>query len=104
MNTLTVRSPAPTTRRLEGRVAVVTGAASGIGAAVARRFAAEGAGVALLARREDRLRELSEQLRVTGATAVALPADITDAHAWSKPRRRSRPSSAPSTSSSTTPE
>jgi NADP-dependent 3-hydroxy acid dehydrogenase YdfG len=79
MNTLTVRSPAPTTRRLEGRVAVVTGAASGIGAAVARRFAAEGAGVALLARREDRLRELSQQLRVTGATAVAVPADITDA-------------------------
>jgi NADP-dependent 3-hydroxy acid dehydrogenase YdfG len=63
---------------LEGRVAVVTGAASGIGAAIARRFAAEGASVALLARREDRLRELAEQLRSTGASALAVPTDVAD--------------------------
>ncbi|MET7478399.1 SDR family oxidoreductase [Streptomyces sp. NPDC005648] len=75
--------PAPETGRssrpLTGRVAVVTGASSGIGAATARRLAAEGAAVALLGRREDRLTELAERLRPrTGGGVLPLAVDLTD--------------------------
>lgn len=61
---------------LAGRVAVVTGAASGIGAAAARRFADAGARVALIARRADRLHALADELGAERALAV--PADVTD--------------------------
>lgn len=64
---------------LEERVVVVTGAASGIGAAVARRAAAEGARVALLARREERLRALADEIRSSGGAALPVQADVTDA-------------------------
>ena len=75
----TTSQPAPTAPGLmHGRTAVVTGAASGIGAAVAERFAAEGAQVALLARREDRLRELAAHINSAGGTAIGLPADVGD--------------------------
>ncbi|MFF8728268.1 SDR family oxidoreductase [Streptomyces sp. NPDC015171] len=63
---------------LSGRTAVVTGAASGIGEAVALHLAAEGARVALLARRTDRLDALAEKIAAGGGRALAVAADVTD--------------------------
>ncbi len=63
---------------LTGRVAVVTGASSGIGEATALRFAELGAKVALIARRGDRLEALRDRVRANGGTALALPTDVTD--------------------------
>jgi NADP-dependent 3-hydroxy acid dehydrogenase YdfG len=63
---------------LEGRVAVVTGAASGMGAATAELLAASGAKVALLARRADRLAELVEKITANGGQALAVAVDVTD--------------------------
>jgi NADP-dependent 3-hydroxy acid dehydrogenase YdfG len=66
------------TRRLDGTVALVTGASSGIGAATALALAAEGASVALLARRRDRLDELKARIESAGGTAFAVEADVSD--------------------------
>jgi NADP-dependent 3-hydroxy acid dehydrogenase YdfG len=77
MTTTETRStPATGARPLTGRIAVVTGATSGIGAATARRLAADGASVALVGRREERLRDLADQLAY--ATSVPVAADVTD--------------------------
>lgn len=63
---------------LDGRIAVVTGASSGIGEATAERLAALGAHVAVAARRQDRLEALTDRIRSAGGTALALPLDVTD--------------------------
>lgn len=65
-------------RRLEGRLAVVTGAANGIGRASALRFASEGANVAILDLEEEGLAVTAEKAREAGANVLAIPADCTD--------------------------
>jgi NADP-dependent 3-hydroxy acid dehydrogenase YdfG len=65
------------TKSLAGKVALVTGASSGIGAAAAVAMAAAGATVALSARRKDRLDELVGQIEAAGGKALALPGDMT---------------------------
>ena len=69
---------------LDGRVAIVTGASRGIGAEIARRFAAEGAAVAVAARTVEpgssalpgTIGETADQIRAAGGNAVAIPADL----------------------------
>ena len=64
--------------KLDGKVAVVTGASSGIGEATAEALAAEGAAVVVAARREDRLTDLVERIRSNGGRVLAAVCDITD--------------------------
>ena len=71
----------PPSGTFAGKVAVVTGASRGIGAATAKALAAEGASVALAARSEDRLRELADEIWVMGGRAIAVPTDVSDADA-----------------------
>ncbi len=67
-----------TTSPLAGRVALVTGASSGIGEATAERLAALGAKVAVAARRKDNLDALVARIAAAGGTALAVPLDVTD--------------------------
>jgi NADP-dependent 3-hydroxy acid dehydrogenase YdfG len=60
-----------------GPVVAVTGASSGIGEAVARRLAADGAAVVLGARRTDRLHAIVDEITVAGGRAAAVPTDVT---------------------------
>ncbi|MFW6330759.1 MAG: SDR family NAD(P)-dependent oxidoreductase [Gemmatimonadota bacterium] len=65
--------------RIQGKLALITGASSGIGEACARRFAAEGADVALWARREERLRQLADDLgREHGVAVHVRQVDVRD--------------------------
>jgi NADP-dependent 3-hydroxy acid dehydrogenase YdfG len=63
---------------LEGKVAAITGASSGIGEATALALSEAGAAVALGARREDRLKDLAGKIESNGGRAVALKADVSD--------------------------
>ena len=56
---------------------VITGASSGIGAALATAYAKRGARVVVIARREERLRSLADEIEQAGGTAVVLPADLS---------------------------
>src|SRR6188768_3738917 len=63
---------------LKGRVALVTGASSGLGQQFARALADNGASVALVARRTDRIKALAAELEKSGAKTIAIEADVTD--------------------------
>lgn len=65
---------------LSGRVAVVTGASSGIGRATAVALARHGSNVALAARRESMLRKVQEEIAALGREALVLPTDVTRRH------------------------
>jgi NADP-dependent 3-hydroxy acid dehydrogenase YdfG len=64
--------------RLDGTVALITGASSGIGEATAQALADQGAAVALAARRTERLEHLAQDIMRTGGRALVLEADVTD--------------------------
>lgn len=64
---------------LDGKVAIVTGASSGIGQEAARRLAADGASVVLAGRRADLLAVLAAEIVKSGGDAIPMPCDVTDA-------------------------
>jgi short-subunit dehydrogenase len=64
--------------RLDGRVAIVTGASSGIGAACARALAAEGARLVLTARRRDRLEAIADEIRTPHFAPIVVPGDARE--------------------------
>ena len=65
-------------RPLDGQVAIVTGASSGIGHAVSTHLARAGAKVALAARREDKLQTLKSAIENEGGVAIVVKCDVTN--------------------------
>ncbi|MEV5574168.1 glucose 1-dehydrogenase [Spirillospora sp. NPDC052269] len=70
-----------TTRPLDGRATIVTGASRGIGAATARALHRAGSAVVLAARDADALKSLADEITADGGRALAVPTDVTDADA-----------------------
>jgi NAD(P)-dependent dehydrogenase (short-subunit alcohol dehydrogenase family) len=69
---------APSEKQLDGKVALITGASRGIGAAVAERFASESAHVVLAARTIGGLEEVDDRVRAVGGSATLVPVDLRD--------------------------
>lgn len=63
---------------LTGKIAVVTGASSGLGADAARAYAESGANVVLMARRKEKLEEMAAELKTFGVKTLVIPCDVTD--------------------------
>ena len=82
-------------RPLDGKVALVTGASSGIGEATAIALAEAGAAVAIGARRTDRLDALAARLRKAGARVLELELDVTEEAACAGRRARGPASTTP---------
>jgi 7-alpha-hydroxysteroid dehydrogenase len=70
--------------KMDGQVAIVTGAGRGIGAAIAQAFAEVGADVAIGARTEAQLEEVAERVRALGRRAVVVPGDLTTRQAMER--------------------
>jgi short chain dehydrogenase len=70
--------PAPTSVDLRGKRILLTGASSGIGEAAAEKFAAEGATVIVVARRENLLAAVVERIAARGGKAIAMPTNLAD--------------------------
>lgn len=84
-------------RRLEGKLAVVTGAANGIGRASALRFASEGANLAILDLEADGLEKVAEEAREKGAAVQTVAGDCTNEAFLVDASRRSTQNPASST-------
>ena len=89
--------------KLQDRVAIITGAASGIGAGTAAVFAEQGARLVLVDRDGDRLEETASELPLTQESAVTYAGDVAERETRGKPSVSRRRCSAVSTSSSTMP-
>ena len=63
--------------RLKGKVAVITGCSSGVGAVTAQKFAAEGAKVVISARRQQQLEEVADKIRAAGGEVLPVVGDIS---------------------------
>lgn len=68
----------PSVAALDGKTALVTGGGTGIGAAIAKAFAGDGAAVAVTGRRPEPLAETVASIESVGGTALAVPGDVTD--------------------------
>jgi 3-oxoacyl-[acyl-carrier protein] reductase len=76
--------------KLTGKVAMITGPAKGMGAAISNAFAAEGARLALLGRDQAAIEEVAAAIRATGAEAIAVPCDLTRPEQCAEATRRTR--------------
>jgi NAD(P)-dependent dehydrogenase (short-subunit alcohol dehydrogenase family) len=82
-------------------VVVVTGASAGVGRAVVRRFAQDGARIGLIARSTERLEAAAGEVREMGGEALVLPLDTADADAVEAAAARTRPGRSPAQNGST---